>query len=179
MVLAALTIISNTIYVFFSSLVFILLAVVIANVGSGGSAGGGKGGGPFNPVEEALLAGKCRAENRNRVFAFNSFVGSIMGSLGALASGLPQYLQERWRWGQVTSYKPLFLLTIVFSIALLAFAIGSAIFHWHVSGTLFGSLAAVATATFSGVRAMTSPSTPQRNPWWQRWRPKNRRRSLR
>ena len=119
MVLAALTIISNTIYVFFSSIVFILLAVVIANVGSGGSAGGGQGGGPFNPVEEALLAGKCRAESRNRVFAFNSFVGSIMGSLGALASGLPQYLQERWRWGQVTSYKPLFLLTIAFSIALL------------------------------------------------------------
>src|SRR4030095_1593374 len=36
MLLAALTIVSNAIYVFFSSLVFILLAVVIANVGSGG-----------------------------------------------------------------------------------------------------------------------------------------------
>ena len=119
MLLAALTIVSNAIYVFFSSLVFILLAVVIANVGSGGSAGGGQGGGPFSPVEEALLAGRCTSESRNRVFAFNSFVGSMMGSLGALASGLPQYLQERWGWATVTSYKPLFLLTITFSVVLL------------------------------------------------------------
>ncbi len=65
MLLAVLTIISNGIFVFFSSLFFILLAVIIANVGSGGSAGGGSGGGPFNPVEEALLAEKCSPEDRN------------------------------------------------------------------------------------------------------------------
>ncbi len=92
MLLAVLTIISNCIYVFFSGFVFILLAVVIANVGSGGSAGGGQGGGPFNPVEEALLAEKCTPENRNRVFAVNSCVGALMGSFGALASGFPQLL---------------------------------------------------------------------------------------
>src|SRR5712692_1297445 len=119
MLLAALTIISNSIYVFFSSLPFILLAVVIANVGSGGSAGGGQGGGPFNPVEEALLAEKCSPQDRNKIFAWNSFVGSLMGSLGALASGLPQYLQEQWKWQAVLSYKPLFLLTILFSVVLL------------------------------------------------------------
>src|SRR5512132_901073 len=96
MLLALLTIISNAIFVFFSSLFFILLAVIIANVGAGGSAGGGSGGGPFNPVEEALLAEKCTPENRNQIFAFNSFVGSVMGSFGALAAGLPQYLQETW-----------------------------------------------------------------------------------
>ena len=42
-----------------------------------------------------------------------------MGSLGALASGLPQYLQERWGWQSVSAYKPLFLLTILFSVVLL------------------------------------------------------------
>src|SRR6266513_4336524 len=94
MLLALLTILSNCIYVFFSGFVFILLAVAIANVGSGGSAGGGQGGGPFNPVEEALLAEKCTPENRNRVFAVNSCVGALMGSFGVLASGFPQYLQE-------------------------------------------------------------------------------------
>ena len=118
MLLALLTIVSSSIYVFFSSLFFILLAVVIANVGSGGSGGGGSGGGPFNPVEEALLAEKCSPENRNRIFALNSFVGSVMGALGALASGLPQQLQEQWGWSAVTSYKPLFVLTILFSIVL-------------------------------------------------------------
>ena len=119
MLLAVLTILSNGIFVFFSSLFFILLAVIIANVGAGGSAGGGSGGGPFNPVEEALLAEKCLAENRTQIFGLNAFFGSVMGSLGALAAGVPQYLQERWAWDSVTSYKPLFSLTILFSFALL------------------------------------------------------------
>lgn len=119
MLLAVLTIVSNIIYIFFSGLFFILFAVIIANVGAGGSSGGGSGGGPFNPVEEALLAERCPPERRNQLFAVNFCVGSIMGSLGALASGLPQLLQERWGWSAVASYKPLFALTILFSIALL------------------------------------------------------------
>jgi predicted MFS family arabinose efflux permease len=39
----------------------------------------------------------------------------MMGALGALVSGLPQYLQESRGWQPVASYKPLFLLTILFS----------------------------------------------------------------
>src|SRR5262245_53285117 len=119
MLLAVLTIISNGIFVFFSALIFIFLAVIIANVGSGGSAGGGSGGGPFNPVEEALLAEKCRDTERNWIFSLNSFVGSVMGAIGSLAAGLPEWLQERWNWDAVSSYKPLFGLTILFSVALL------------------------------------------------------------
>jgi len=129
-VLAGLTIISNLIYIFFSHIFFIFLAVIIANVGAGGSGGGGQGGGPFNPVEQALLAEKCSAANRNRIFATNSFVGSIMGSLGALVSGVPEYLQESWGWASVPSYKPLFALTILFSIVLM-FAYSSITEH-HV-----------------------------------------------
>jgi MFS family permease len=119
MLLAVLTIVSNLILVYFTGLFFILAAVIIANVGAGGSGGGGSGGGPFNPAEEALLAEKCRPDNRNQIFAVNSCVGSIMGSLGALASGLPQFLQEDRGWTDVESYKPLFILTIVFSVVLL------------------------------------------------------------
>jgi MFS family permease len=117
--LAALTIVSNLIYLFFDHLFFILLAVTIANVGAGGAGAGGQGGGPFNPVEQALLAEKCTAANRNRIFATNSFVGSIMGALGALVSGLPEHLQQNWGWASVASYKPLFALTILFSIVLI------------------------------------------------------------
>jgi MFS family permease len=112
MLLAALTIVSNTIYVLFSHLFFILSAVIIANVGAGGAGAGGQGGGPMSPVEQALLAEKCTPQSRNHVFATNSFVGSSMGALGALLSGLPQYLQETWSWQPIASYKPLFLLTI-------------------------------------------------------------------
>src|SRR4030095_13571076 len=119
MLLALLTILSNTILIYFTGLFSILVAVIIANVGAGGSGGGGSGGGPFNPAEEALLAEKCLPENRNQIFAINSCVGSIMGSLGALASGLPQFVQETKGWNAVDSYKPLFGLTILFSVALL------------------------------------------------------------
>jgi MFS family permease len=128
--LAALTIVSNTIYVLFSQLFFIFSAVMISNVGAGGAGGGGQGGGPFNPVEQALLAEKCTAENRNQIFSTNAFAGSIMGSLGALVAGLPQYLQERWGWQPILSYKPLFALTILLSVGLI-FAYASIIEH-HV-----------------------------------------------
>jgi MFS family permease len=119
MLLAALTIVSNLIYIFFSHLIFIIAAVVIANVGAGGSGAGGQGGGPMSPVEQALLAEKCTAANRNTVFAANAFVGSIMGALGALLSGLPQHLQEIRGWTPIASYKPLFALTILFSLVLI------------------------------------------------------------
>ncbi|MBM4261688.1 MAG: MFS transporter [Deltaproteobacteria bacterium] len=119
MLLAVLTIVSNLIYIFFSHLIFIFAAVIIANVGAGGSGGGGQGGGPMNPVELALLAEKCTPEERNKVFSTNSFVGSIMGSLGALVSGLPHYLQQSWGWQPIASYKPLFVLTALFSVVLL------------------------------------------------------------
>ncbi len=116
--LAILTILSNTILILSTNLAFILLAVVIINVGAGGSAGGGQGGGTFNPVEHALLAEKCSAEKRNQIFAITSFVGSVLGSLGALMSGLPQYLEEAWAWNTVNSYKPLFGLTCLLSFTL-------------------------------------------------------------
>ena len=117
--LAALTIVANLVYIFSSHLIFIIAAVIIANVGAGGSGAGGQGGGPMSPVEQALLAEKCTAENRNKVFAANAFVGSMSGSLGALLAGLPQYLQESWSWQPIASYKPLFGLTILFSLVLI------------------------------------------------------------
>jgi len=117
--LAALTILSNAIYLFFSHLAFIFCAVTLSNVGAGGTGGGGQGGGPFNPVEQALLAEKCAAENRNRLFSMSAFVGSLAGSLGALVSGLPQHLQEHWGWNVVLSYKPLFALAIFLGVLLI------------------------------------------------------------
>ncbi len=48
----------------------------------------------------------------------------MMGALGALLSGVPEYLQKDWGWKSVASYKPLFGLTILFSV-LLIFAYAS------------------------------------------------------
>src|SRR3972149_10967363 len=41
-----------------------------------------------------------------------------MAALGAVPSGLPQFLQGERGWNAVESYKPLFILTICFSIVL-------------------------------------------------------------
>src|SRR5207247_11189241 len=112
----------------------IVHAQVSANVGAGGSASGVHDDGTFNPVEEALLAEKCTPENRNRVFAVNSCVGALMGSFGALASGFPQYLQETWGWSAIASYKPLFILTILFSVVL--FFVYSSIREQHQPRTV-------------------------------------------
>jgi MFS family permease len=117
-VLASLAVLANAILLLFSHLFFIVLAVAIANVGAGGGGGGGQGGGPFNPVEQALLAEKCSPDTRNRIFSANAFAGSVLGAIGALVSGLPQYIQEAWGWEASSSYKPLFGLTMVLSLAL-------------------------------------------------------------
>lgn len=115
--LSILTIISTSIYIFSTRLEMILLAVILVNVGAGGTAGGGQGGGPFNPVEQAFLAEKCAPAERNRIFGVMAFIGSVLGSLGALAAGLPELLQEAMGWSPIASYRPLFGLTILFCIA--------------------------------------------------------------
>ena len=66
MLLAALTIVSNLMYMFSSQIFFIIAAVIIANVGAGGSGAGGQGGGPMSPVEQALLAEKCSARTATK-----------------------------------------------------------------------------------------------------------------
>jgi MFS family permease len=44
----------------------------------------------FLPLEQAKLSGLAGAARRTRLFARYSFVGSMAGSLGALAAGLPE-----------------------------------------------------------------------------------------
>lgn len=119
MVLACLSIASNLILMVSTEIASILLAVMIINVGAGGSAGGGQGGGTFNPVEQAFLAEHCTPAGRNQVFSINAFVGSVFGSLGALLSGLPQWLQNDGSWGVAASYRPLFGGTALLSFILI------------------------------------------------------------
>jgi MFS family permease len=59
--LAVLTILSNLLYLFFSHLIFILIAESIAAVGVGSSGAGGQGGGPFNPSNK-----HCSPRNARR-----------------------------------------------------------------------------------------------------------------
>src|SRR5258706_11175225 len=105
--LAALTILSNCIYIFFDNLIFIIAAVIIANVGAGSSGAGGQGGGPKSPVEIALLAGKCTATQPHKIFPTQSLVGSVIGGPSALLRRLPPNPQENLGWQTGAFLQPL------------------------------------------------------------------------
>jgi len=114
MLLAILTILSNIILIYFSSLFFILFAVIVANVGAGGS-----GGGPFNPVEEALLAEKCRPENRNKSSLLTLALGRSWVRWALWPAACRSSFKKPGVGAPSTPTSPLFALTIVFSCALL------------------------------------------------------------
>ena len=61
MLFAALTIVSNLIYIFSSHLIFIIAAVIIANVGAGGSGARRPGRRPHEPGRAGPARGKMHA----------------------------------------------------------------------------------------------------------------------
>lgn len=67
----------------------------------------------FAPIEQALLAGKVTHQSRTTAFSAFSFVGSILTTLGALLSGMPEILRAIYGIPILDSYKPLFFLIII------------------------------------------------------------------
>ncbi|MCW3994852.1 MAG: MFS transporter [Candidatus Bathyarchaeota archaeon] len=78
----------GAIYVSTASFPLLLLGAVLGGAGSAGA--GGPGGGPFGPAQQALLADKVSAIERNRVFSINALVGTLLFSLGAAFAALPE-----------------------------------------------------------------------------------------
>jgi len=67
--LAALTIVSNTIYVFFSQLVFVFCAVIFSNVGAGGTGRRRAGRRPIQPRRAGAARRKMhRGESQSNLF---------------------------------------------------------------------------------------------------------------
>ena len=90
--------------------IVLLLAAFLGNL-SGFVGGGGMG-----PLEQAILAGSATPQRRTDLFALFSIVGTIAGSLGALASGLPTLLQRALGLGELASFRPSFIAYTVLSL---------------------------------------------------------------
>lgn len=72
--------------------------------------------GAFLSLEQAMLPQTIKsAKKRNTVFALYNMVGTFAMAAGILLAGLPQLLQQMG-FGQIESFKPLFLLYVVAGI---------------------------------------------------------------
>ena len=107
----------------FTESTFLIIAVSltgIATVGVGGIFGGG--GGPFNIIQEAIVAENVTPEKRNTAFSLNAFLSSISAAFGALLVGLPPIVMENFGVNEIKSFSPIFIITSVF-IILMVFAV--------------------------------------------------------
>lgn len=69
------------------------LLALCALLGSLAGVGGVGGTGPAQPVEQAILADVCPPNARTMMFARYRFVSSMAAAAGALAAGLPDWLE--------------------------------------------------------------------------------------
>jgi MFS family permease len=81
----------------------LLIAACVGNL-SGFVGGGGTG-----PLEQAVLAVSVTLQRRTDLFALGSIAGTIAGSLGALAAGMPTLLQRAFGLGALASFRPMFV----------------------------------------------------------------------
>ncbi|MGH9291633.1 MAG: MFS transporter, partial [Acidimicrobiales bacterium] len=101
-----------------TELAVVMLANGLCGVGRGGGAGSGGSWGPVFPAEQPLLAASATPRSRTAVFGRISFIGVAAGALGSLVAWVPEILHHYgWSWG--ASYRLVFVLGAVFSVALL------------------------------------------------------------
>ena len=89
----------------------VIVAISLAGmttVGAGGAIGGG--GGPFNVLQDAMLADNSNPKSRNTVFALNSVISSLGSAGGALLVGLPPIVALLFGLSDVRSFAPLFAI---------------------------------------------------------------------
>src|SRR5262245_48756651 len=120
--LSGLMALAGIVLVVSESLPVLLIAAFVGNP-SGFVGGGGTG-----PLEQAVLAVSVIPQRRTDLFALSSIAGTIAGSLGALASGVPTLLQRALGLEALASFRPMFVAYAVLAVltALLYSQIGRA-----------------------------------------------------
>src|SRR5262245_18403879 len=88
----------------------LLIAAFVGNL-CGFVVRGGTG-----PLEQAVLAVSVTPQRRTDLFALSSIAGTIAGSLGALASGMPTLLQHALGLGALVSFRPMFVTYTVLAV---------------------------------------------------------------
>jgi MFS family permease len=102
-----------------ANLAVVMVANGLCGVGRGGGAGSGGSWGPVFPAEQPLLAASASPRSRTAAFGVMSTVGVAAGALGSLVAWVPDVLHRSgWSWG--ASYRLVFVLGAILSVALLA-----------------------------------------------------------
>jgi MFS family permease len=109
---AALTGAAGLAMVFVHSFIPLMLVAFFGNVGAGGIS-------PAAPLEQASLSDTATPARRTDLFAFYRISGLAGATLGALAAGLPAFLQGNLAMGELASFKAMY---VGFSVVLLAAA---------------------------------------------------------
>ena len=89
----------------FSSLWPLLIVALVSPLNPGGGDVS-----VFYPLEHTALAAAAPARSRTSAFARYSFVGSLFGAIGALASGAPEWLEARAGLAPLEAMKLMFVL---------------------------------------------------------------------
>jgi MFS family permease len=103
--------ISWAIMTFTTDFVYIAISRAISGIGNALTSA------PFN----AALADVSSDEDRTRAFSISSFVSQIASTGGALISGMPEALQAGFGFDLVSSYRPMFLLACLITLAAMGF----------------------------------------------------------
>jgi MFS family permease len=102
---AALMALTGMAFAAFSSLWPLLLVAMVAPLNPGGGDVS-----VFYPLEHTVLAATAPAQSRTSAFARYSFIGSLLGAIGALASGAPEWLSARVGFAPLEAMKLMFVL---------------------------------------------------------------------
>ena len=74
----------------------------------------------FLPLEHTVLATATAAESRTTVFSRYSFLGSIFGAVGALATAVPDWLAGNWGLSVLDAMRAMFVLYAAIGLAVWA-----------------------------------------------------------
>jgi MFS family permease len=102
---AVLMALSGVAFAALSSLWPLMLVAIVSPLNPGGGDVS-----VFYPLEHTALAAAAPAQSRTSAFARYSFVGSLFGAIGALASGAPEWLAARAGVAPLEAMKLMFLL---------------------------------------------------------------------
>jgi MFS family permease len=131
---AALMALSGVAFAALSSLWPLMLVAIVSPLNPGGGDVS-----VFYPLEHTALAAASPAQSRTSAFARYSFVGSLFGAIGALASGAPEWIAAR---AGVAPLEAMKLMFVIYG------AIGVAV------GVLYSRFATARTAVAETPRAL-------------------------
>jgi MFS family permease len=95
--------------------VALFAAAAIGSFGRGSGAGGGQIG-PYQPAEQALLAGMVDDRQRNRLFGFIASASAAGGLLGAVLAVTPLSAAATRHVVSAATYRPAFLAALVLAV---------------------------------------------------------------